>query len=109
VIKVLVVVKKIPSTFLNYWFNFSVHFSIKNFINNFTDIAPATKKSDTSSPANSEPKMERQIPESLHREISRINADMEKMDKTRLSLDAQSGIQLLSKHLRILKALVQKN
>lgn len=25
-IKVLVVVKKIPSTFLNYWFNFSVHF-----------------------------------------------------------------------------------
>jgi hypothetical protein len=53
--------------------------------------------------------MERQIPESLHREISRINADMEKMDKTRLSLDAQSGIQLLSKHLRILKALVQKN
>jgi hypothetical protein len=27
VIKVLVVVKKIPSTFLNYWFNFSVHFS----------------------------------------------------------------------------------
>ncbi len=26
-IKVLVVVKKIPSTFLNYWFNFSVHFN----------------------------------------------------------------------------------
>ena len=26
-IKVLVVVKKIPSTFLNYWFNFSVHFT----------------------------------------------------------------------------------
>jgi hypothetical protein len=44
--------------------------------------------------------MARQIPESLHREISRINADMEKMDKTRLSLDAQSGIQLFEQALK---------
>jgi hypothetical protein len=32
VIKILVVVKKFPSTFLNYWFNFSVHFMERLFI-----------------------------------------------------------------------------
>jgi hypothetical protein len=47
VIKVLVVVKKIPSTFLNYWFNFSVHFTLNqasiqiatgNSVNGSTEI-----------------------------------------------------------------------